>query len=150
MFQLEKSRCWSQWDLMWSVEISDIFARPQIRGNTLVFRVRRVSRLSYMISYGFRAAFFQTPVWLIYSWITFHLYPNFALSHWWYMYSSLNPCFRLSLWALLVKLLSQNTFNKSTLVQVMAWCHQATSHHLNQCWPRYMSSYNITKSQCVK
>ena len=22
----------------------------------------------------------------------------------------------------------------STLVQVMAWCHQATSHYLNQCW----------------
>ena len=25
---------------------------------------------------------------------------------------------------------------KSTLVQVMAWWHQATSHYLNQCWPR--------------
>ena len=24
---------------------------------------------------------------------------------------------------------------KSTLVQVMAWCHQATSHYLSQCWP---------------
>ena len=28
---------------------------------------------------------------------------------------------------------------KSTLVQVMAWCHQATSHYLNQFWPRSMS-----------
>ena len=26
--------------------------------------------------------------------------------------------------------------NKSTLVQVMAWYHQATSHHLSQCWPK--------------
>ena len=25
------------------------------------------------------------------------------------------------------------TNNKSTLVQVMAWCHQATSHYLSQC-----------------
>ena len=25
--------------------------------------------------------------------------------------------------------------NKSTLVQVMAWCPQATSHYLDQCWP---------------
>ena len=25
---------------------------------------------------------------------------------------------------------------KSALVQVMAWCHQATSHYLSQCWPR--------------
>ena len=24
--------------------------------------------------------------------------------------------------------------NKSTLVQVMAWCHQAPSHYLSQCW----------------
>ena len=32
----------------------------------------------------------------------------------------------------------QNLTNKkSTLVQVMAWCHQAWSHCLNQCWPRY-------------
>ena len=25
---------------------------------------------------------------------------------------------------------------KSTLVQVMAWCRQATSYYLNQCWAR--------------
>ena len=28
---------------------------------------------------------------------------------------------------------------KSTWVQVMAWCHQATSHYLSQCWPRSLS-----------
>ena len=27
------------------------------------------------------------------------------------------------------------TDEKSTLVQVIAWCHQATSHNLSQCWP---------------
>ena len=26
--------------------------------------------------------------------------------------------------------------DKSILVQVMAWCHQATSHYLSQCWLR--------------
>ena len=26
------------------------------------------------------------------------------------------------------------TDDKSTLVQVMAWCRQATSHYLSQCW----------------
>ena len=31
-----------------------------------------------------------------------------------------------------------------TLVQVMAWCRQATSHYLNQYWWR---SYGITRSQ---
>ena len=35
--------------------------------------------------------------------------------------------------------------DKSTLVQVMAWCRQATSHYLSQCWPGYMSPYGITR-----
>ena len=38
---------------------------------------------------------------------------------------------------------------KSTLVQVMAWCRQATSHYLSQCWPRFMSPYNVTRPQWV-
>ena len=42
------------------------------------------------------------------------------------------------------------TDDKSTLVQVMAWCHQATSHYLNQCWPRYSTPYGVTRSQWVK
>ena len=32
----------------------------------------------------------------------------------------------------------------------MAWCCQATSHYLNQCWPSSMSSYDITRGQWVK
>ena len=28
------------------------------------------------------------------------------------------------------------TYDKSTLVQVMAWCCQAASRYLSQCWPR--------------
>ena len=39
--------------------------------------------------------------------------------------------------------------DKSTLVQVMAWCHQATSHYLSQCWPRFMSRYGVTRPQWV-
>ena len=35
------------------------------------------------------------------------------------------------------------TDDQSTLVQVMAWCRQATSHYLNQCWPRAMSPYYV-------
>ena len=30
------------------------------------------------------------------------------------------------------------TDNKSTVVQVMAWCRQATSHYLNHSWPSSM------------
>ena len=41
------------------------------------------------------------------------------------------------------------TDDKSTLVQVMAWCHQATSHYLNQCWPRSVLPYRVTKPQWI-
>ena len=42
------------------------------------------------------------------------------------------------------------TDDKSTLVQVMAWCRQATSHYLSQCSPRSMSPNGVTGSQWVK
>ena len=39
------------------------------------------------------------------------------------------------------------TNDRSTLVQVMAWCRQATSHHLNQCWPTSFLPYGATRPQ---
>ena len=39
--------------------------------------------------------------------------------------------------------------DKSTLAQVMAWCHQASSHCLNQCWPRSPPPYGVTRPQWV-
>ena len=42
------------------------------------------------------------------------------------------------------------TDDKSILVRVMAWCRQATSHLLSQCWPSSMSPYGITRPQWVK
>ena len=39
------------------------------------------------------------------------------------------------------------TDDKSTLVQVMTWCRQATSHYLGQFWPMSLLSYGVTK--CV-
>ena len=41
------------------------------------------------------------------------------------------------------------TDDQSTLVQVMAWCRQATSHYLNQCWPRSPPPYGVTRPQWV-
>ena len=44
----------------------------------------------------------------------------------------------------------QNTYHdKSTLVQVMSWCHQATSHYLSQWWPGSMSPYGVRMQQRV-
>ena len=41
------------------------------------------------------------------------------------------------------------TDDQSTLVQVMAWCRQAASHYLSQCWPRSLSPYGVTRPQRV-
>ena len=41
------------------------------------------------------------------------------------------------------------TNEKSTLVQLMGWCCQATSHYLNQCWPRSPTPYSVTRPQWV-
>ena len=41
------------------------------------------------------------------------------------------------------------TDDKSTLVQVMAWCRQATSRYLSQCWPRSVPPYGVTRPQWV-
>ena len=42
------------------------------------------------------------------------------------------------------------TDDQSTLVQVVAWCHQATCHYLSQCWPRSLSPYGVTRPQWAK
>ena len=39
---------------------------------------------------------------------------------------------------------------QSTLVKVMAWCRQATSHYLSQCWSRSLSPYDVARPQWVK
>ena len=45
--------------------------------------------------------------------------------------------------------ISLDLTDKATLVQVMAWCHQATSHYLSQCWPSFLSPYGVTRPQWV-
>ena len=45
----------------------------------------------------------------------------------------------------------QNSFlDKSTLVWVMAWYREATSHYLSQYWPRSVSPYGVTWLQRVE
>ena len=41
------------------------------------------------------------------------------------------------------------TDDKSSLVQVMAWCHQATSYYLSQCRLSSLSTYGIARPQWV-
>ena len=62
--------------------------------------------------------------------------------------------YRNMLWALMINCPQMNATKqlwwKSALVQVMVWSHQATSHYRNQCCPKSMSSYGVTKPHWVK
>ena len=35
------------------------------------------------------------------------------------------------------------SYDKSTLAQIMAWCHQVASHYLLHCWLRFMLPYGL-------
>ena len=49
-----------------------------------------------------------------------------------------------------VKRIPQNsTHDESTLLWVTAWCCQAKSLYLSQCWPRSMSPYDIARPHWV-
>ena len=63
--------------------------------------------------------------------------------------TSVNGCWGISFEIALRWMPLDLTDDKSTLVQVMAWCRQATSHYLNQCWPRSLAPYGITRPQWV-
>ena len=41
------------------------------------------------------------------------------------------------------------TGHLSTMVQTMAWCRQATSHYMSQCWPGSLAPYDVTRPQWV-
>ena len=73
---------------------------------------------------------------------TIFLDKQFSSQYWWLM-AQVSPVKLPSdecHWALMIK---------PTLVQVMAWCRQATSHYLSQCWPRSMLPYGIIRPQWV-
>ena len=54
-------------------------------------------------------------------------------------------------WKMALKWMPQNTFNdKSTLVQAIAWYHQATQNYPSQCWQRSMSLKGVTRPQRAK
>ena len=63
---------------------------------------------------------------------------------------SVTDCWGISCEIALRRMPLDLTDDKSTLVQVMVWCHQATSHYLSQCWPRFMLPYGVTRPQWVK
>ena len=83
---------------------------------------------------------------------TFHsLIPQMKISNEYFR----NNIFKYIL-IIIIKIISkESTFFRilsiiaSTLVQVMAWCHQAPNHYLNQCWPRSMAQYYVNKGQWV-
>ena len=61
--------------------------------------------------------------------------------------ASLIGTFRASFYEVLRWMIQDLTDDKSTLVQVMVWCHQATSHYLSQWWPKSMLFYGVIRPQ---
>ena len=69
-----------------------------------------------------------------------------------------NVFFKLKPWVnilstsseIVLRRIPQSTFDaKLTLVRVMGWCRQATSHYLSPCWSRSTSPYGVRR-QWVK
>ena len=93
-------------------------------------------------------------------WAMGYLLARFCLTHW--PLGDLDAILKLQFSILFYWLVSSHrlrimpwdkwdlTDDKSILVQVMAWCHQAPSHYLSQCWPSSMSRYGVTRPQWVK
>ena len=77
-----------------------------------------------------------------------------AIFEWYFRYLNFQIISVIDGWGisfeLAIRWMSLNlTDEKSTLVQVMAWCHQATSHYLSQWWPRALLPYGDTRPQWV-
>ena len=49
----------------------------------------------------------------------------------------------------LIRMSLDFTEDQFTLVQVMAWCRQATSHYLSQCWLSSLLPCGVTRPQWV-
>ena len=62
-------------------------------------------------------------------------------SGWWLRY--------LLWYCLQMNVIGQLTDDESKLVQIMAWCRQAASHYLSQCWPSSVLLYGISRPQWV-
>ena len=60
-----------------------------------------------------------------------------------------NSWYRIIAGVLAVKLLSVECYWTSLMIS-RHWLHQATSHYLSQCWPKSMSSYDITRPHWVE
>ena len=67
-------------------------------------------------------------------------------------------CFKLISWINISTISSETglravplkLIDKTTLVQVMTWCHQVTNHNMSQCWPRHMAPYHKCISVSVR
>ena len=95
-------------------------------------------------------------------WLGACLAPSHYLDQWWPS-SLMHICSTRERWVkaviskhmstscdIALRWMPQNTFDdKSTLIQVMAWCCLATRHNLNQRWPRSMPLHGVTSPQCV-
>ena len=76
-----------------------------------------------------------------YNFMIYSLWDVAELSFWScnFQIHSMYSCAKHYLWNCSDDFATDHSDEKSTLVQVLTWCRQATSHHLSQCWFRPMS-----------
>ena len=68
------------------------------------------------------------------------------ISVWRYLCLSINDSMAPIMWRTIVEI--RNDYDKSTLVQVVDWCCQATSNCLSQRRQNSISLYGVTRSHC--
>ena len=116
---------------------------------TTVFKSNNIyyNFIKYPVTYKTHAKCTSVIPW---KWIYLHTYKN--LTHW---PTRHNSHFQSIIFKLVMKLLlgecHRNSLinENSTLVHVMSWYHQATSHYPNQCYSKSMSPYGITRPHWV-
>ena len=87
----------------------------------------------------------QTIIWTNDDLVYRYIYASFGRKKLKYFLQWKVRCFEMSLKNVLI-----GVIDKTALVQVMAWCRQAASHYLNECWHRFMMPNDITGLQWVK
>ena len=125
-----------------------------------------VLKINYVKTYGllyaiymYYAFFDRKFAWTVQWPLTFISMSVIDYAPWWCSSNFISVIFRLILQIdilgisceIALRWMPENNFDdQSTMVHVMAWCRQATSHYLSQCWPRSRVPCGAIRPQWVK
>ena len=118
----------------------------EVRGHQFLWYYLRLPLLSMFADYNLSGVFH------LFEWAI--LFFNSWEFEWNFRYVNFKQILVIDGWGIsceiaLIWMSLEFTDNQSTLVQVMAWCRQATSHCLSHCWPTSLSPYGVTRAEWV-